>query len=71
MALTDYAAALKQGKRRYQAALTKGEYPYLPVLDDILSYTEIASTVSLGVMDIPAVKARGNKDCGADQCLCK
>ena len=61
MALTDYAAALKQGKRRYQAALTKGEYPYLPVLDDILSYTEIASTVSLGVMDIPLSKLVGTK----------
>lgn len=61
MALTDYAAALRQGKRRYQAALTKGEYPYLPVLDDILSYTEIASTVSLGVMDIPLSKLVGTK----------
>lgn len=71
MALTDYAAALKQGKRRYQAALTKGEYPYLPVLDDILSYTEIASTVSLGVMDIPLSKLVGTKTAERTNAFCK
>lgn len=61
MALSDYVAALKQGRRRYQDALVKGEYPYLPVLDDILSYTEIVSMVSLGTMDIPLSKLVGTK----------
>ena len=53
MALIDYSAAQKLGKRRYQESLVRGRYSYLPVLDNILSYTEIASTVSLGTMDIP------------------
>lgn len=64
MASSDYTAALKQGKRSYQAALTKGIYPYLPVLDDILSYTEVASTVSLGLIDIPLSKVVGTKTAG-------
>ena len=61
MALYDYSGALKNGRRRYQDALQKGRYPYLPVLDDILSYTEIVSEVSLGVMDIPLEKIVGTK----------
>ncbi len=61
MALYDYSKALKQGRKRYQEALLKGEYPYLPVLDDVLSYTEIVSEVSLGVMDIPLSRIVGTK----------
>lgn len=61
MAESDYIAALKLGRKCYQEALTKGEYPYLPVLDEILSYTDIVSTVSLGTMDIPLDKLVGTK----------
>ena len=57
----DYTSAYKQGRKSYQAALTKGEYPYLPVLDDILSYTEIASIDNLGLIDIPLSKIIGTK----------
>lgn len=64
MALSDYAAALKQGRRKYHSAVTKGEYPYLPVLDDILSYTEVAANVSLGRMDVPLSKIVGTKTAG-------
>lgn len=64
MAATEYAAALKQGRRSYQSALTKGEYPYLPVLDDILSYTEVACIDNLGLMDIPLSKIIGTKTAG-------
>ncbi len=35
--------------------------PYLPVLDKILSYTEISATVSLGVIDIPLSRLVGTK----------
>ncbi len=61
MADTEYAAALKLGKKQYQNSVSKGEYPYLPVLDEILSYTDIVSQVSLGVMDIPLSKLVGTK----------
>ena len=61
MSDTEYGAALKLGKKQYQDAVAKGEYPYLPVLDDVLSYTDIVSTVSLGTMDIPLAKLVGTK----------
>lgn len=61
MAETEYTQAQKLGRRKYQDALLKGEHPYLPVLDNILSYTEIASTVNLGTMDIPLKKLVGTK----------
>lgn len=61
MALYDYVGALKRGRRRYQASVSKGEYPYLPVLDQILSYTDIVSEVNLGIMDIPLEKVVGTK----------
>ena len=61
MALYDYIGALKRGRKHYQDSLTKGQYPYLPVLDNILSYTKIVSEVSLGLMDIPLNKIIGTK----------
>lgn len=64
MASPDYTIALRQGRSRYRAALTRGEYPYLPVLDDILSYTEVTLTVNLGLMDIPLSKIVGTKTAG-------
>ena len=59
--MEEYYEALKRGQRRYQMSLAKGEYPYLPVLDDILSYSDVASAVSLGTMDIPLEKLVGTK----------
>ena len=48
MSDTEYGAALKLGKKQYQDSVAKGEYPYLPVLDEALSYADIVSQVSLG-----------------------
>ncbi|MDE6749513.1 MAG: BMP family ABC transporter substrate-binding protein [Lachnospiraceae bacterium] len=64
MASSDYSTALKHGIRSYQNALSKGFYPYLPALDDIISYTEISAQVSLGLMDIPLSKIIGTKTAG-------
>lgn len=64
MASNDYTSALKQGRRSYRTALTKGEYPYLPVLDDMISYTEVGGIENLGVMDIPLSKIVGTKTAG-------
>lgn len=64
MAINNYTAALKKGKRSYQLALAKGAYPYLPALDDILSYTEVTASVNLGLMDIPLSKIVGTKTAG-------
>lgn len=64
MALYDYVGAVRRGRRQYQTSVAKGEYPYLPVLDDILSYTDIVSEVNLGIMDIPLEKIIGTKTKG-------
>ena len=60
MALYDYVGALRRGRRQYQSSVSKGEYPYLPVLDEILSYTDIVSEVNLGIMDVPLKKVIGS-----------
>lgn len=67
MALYDYMGALKLGRRSYQSALMKGEYPYLPVLDEILANTDIVSEVSLGLLDVPLEKIVGTKTQGRTQ----
>ena len=64
MALYDYSRALKSGRKQYQISLTRGEYPYLPVLDDILSYTDIVSEVNVGLVDIPLERVVGTKTQG-------
>ena len=61
MASIEYTAALKQGRRSYRTAITKGKYPYLPVLDEMISYTEVATIENLGIMDIPLSKIVGTK----------
>lgn len=67
MALYDYMGALKQGKKQYQSSVMKGEYPYLPVLDEILANTDIVSEVSLGLIDVPLEKIVGTKTQGRTQ----
>ena len=67
MALYDYNNALRQGKKRYQEAVSKGEYPYLPVLDDILANTDIVSEVNLGLLDVPLDRIVGTKTQGRTQ----
>ncbi|WP_432630115.1 BMP family ABC transporter substrate-binding protein [Brotaphodocola sp.] len=64
MALYDYIGALRQGRKQYQLAVSKGEYPYLPVLDQILANTDIVSEVNLGVIDVPLEKIVGTKTQG-------
>lgn len=64
MALGEYQAALKLGRRQYQEAVLMGKSPYLPVLDEILEGKDIVAEVSLGVMDIPLDKIVGTKTTG-------
>lgn len=53
MAIADYNKALKAGEKEYRSCLAKGIYPYLPVLDDILSHEETDAQISLGLVQIP------------------
>ncbi|MGL5434228.1 MAG: BMP family ABC transporter substrate-binding protein [Lachnospiraceae bacterium] len=67
MALYDYMNARRQARRQYQLAVAKGEYPYLPVLDEILKNADIVSEVNLGLMDVPLEKIVGTKTSGRTQ----
>lgn len=53
MSVQDYMSAQRIGKRAYNASVNAGRYPYLPVLENIVSEDEIDSEVSLGVDQIP------------------
>ena len=53
MSFEEYTNAYKQGQRAYRAHLQKGDYPYLPALDEILSFTNVEYEVSLGLCEVP------------------
>lgn len=64
MSYTDYLKALKKGKKQYQSAVSKGQYPYLPVLDDLLSHSDIECEVNLGTMHIRLDQVVGTSNFG-------
>ena len=49
----EYQEALKMGKKEYKSCVQHGRFPYLPVLDDILSREEIQTEQNMGLMQIP------------------
>lgn len=53
MAYTDYQKALKAGEKTYKTCTSNGAYPYLPVLEDMLSKEKSKSQVKLGLVEIP------------------
>ena len=59
-----YERVYKLGIKDFRAKTSKGLYPYLQVLDDILSYTKVSKEVSLGLVDIPMNQIVGTKSAG-------
>lgn len=53
MGETEYTEALKMGKKEYRSRVSKGQFPYLPVLDDILSQADIQTEQNMGLMQVP------------------
>ena len=49
----EYQEALKLGKKEYKACVSRGRFPYLPVLDDILSREEIRTEQNMGLIQVP------------------
>ena len=64
MDLQAYEQALKLGEKAYRNALSRGKYPYLPALDDILDRVDILMEEKLGLVDIPLEKIVGTKTAG-------
>lgn len=53
MALMDYSKAYKLGEKEYRTCISKGVYPYLPVLEDIIEHVDVDAHVSLGLVQVP------------------
>ena len=64
MSLDDYKKARKLAQRQSRRASTKGESPYLKVLDTILEKQETAGNQYLGMMEIPLSLVIGTKETG-------
>lgn len=64
MASDDYLRALKSGKTAYRKAISKGEYPYLPALDEIVDNRSVRTEEPLGLVSIPLDQIVGTKTAG-------
>ena len=64
MSYEEYSNALKAGQKEYRARLQKGNYPYLPVLDEILSYVQTEYETNLGTCEVPLELIVGTKTKG-------
>ena len=64
MAREDYHNARVAGRKAYRADVQAGRYPYLPALDDMISYSETQGESPLGRVDIPLNLIVGTKTAG-------
>lgn len=64
MSIVEYEKARKLAMKEFHNRSSHGVYPYLQVLDDILSYTDVVSEVKLGLMDIYLDQIVGTKTAG-------
>ena len=62
-----YEKARKLGTKAYKTSMSEGKYPFLPVLDDIIKKDDIASEVSLGIVDIPLSRIVGTSTAARTQ----
>ena len=53
MSIQDYTKAQKLAEKQYRQAVSRGAYPYLPVLEDILRQSEVEGRVPVGQIEIP------------------
>lgn len=71
MSILDYNRAYKLGEKEYRNAVNRGKYPYLPVLDEILSHVQVESQVSLGLVSIPLSSVIGTYAAGRTTAFAK
>lgn len=64
MSYMDYEKAQKLGMKAFKNAVSKGEYEYLPVLDEILENVEIQGEQNLGLVQIPLNQVVGTSNVG-------
>jgi len=61
---SDYKAARKKAEKEVRDAVREGRSPYLPVLDDIEEVKSSNTTRSIGLLDLPVNRIKGNKEHG-------
>jgi hypothetical protein len=59
--LEEYIKAQKAGQREYKARLAKGEFPFVPALDDIAPEINQLQQRDLGLMEIPMWMVKGTR----------
>lgn len=64
MAIAEYTQARKMAQKTYHQDLSSGRYPYLKVLDELLSFSETAGETDLGLIEIPIERIAGTKSAG-------
>lgn len=67
MAYEDYIKAQKLALKTFKTSIARGQSPYLPVLDEILSHADIECEVSLGIINIPLNQVVGTSNFGRTQ----
>lgn len=61
---SDYKAARKKAEKEVRDAVREGRSPYLPVLDELEEVKSSNTTRSIGLLDLPINRIKGNKEHG-------
>lgn len=61
---SDYKAAKKKAEKEVRDAIREGRSPYLPVLDELEEVRSSNTTRSIGLLDLPVDRIKGNKEHG-------
>ena len=64
MSYEEYSSAYKLAQKDYRAHVQKGDYPYLPALDEILSFVQVEYEIGIGTCEIPLELIVGTKTRG-------
>lgn len=64
MSYEEYSSAYKLAQKDYRARVQKGDYPYLPALDEILSFVQVEYEIGIGTCEIPLELIVGTKTRG-------
>ncbi|MDO5689424.1 MAG: BMP family ABC transporter substrate-binding protein [Tissierellia bacterium] len=64
MSLEHYGIARSIGMQTYRLAVEKGQYPFIPALDEMLKGGPLLDERSLGTIDVPLCRVVGTKGAG-------
>ena len=62
--MEEYVHAQRRAQREYREKIAAGQYPYLPVLDDILEKANVENQLPIGLVEVPMELLVGTKTAG-------